>query len=207
MSVSRIGLSPVPVPPLEYPCLSSFLSIKKGDWSYDPDFTFALNAKPWMINNWIHFRVLNKSKLKVTAGINPFLYFTNGSTNPEKQAMKANFNLSVELFADYKISNHLSANINYRYDKGFKGEVLTGNFYCVSLSYVRNISSSLYMGLNGHLIYFDYPGQFTGIFSSGELILGSKKLPASATFQAVQPVACKSVAAPFIWNLSLNIAL
>jgi hypothetical protein len=206
MSFSKIGFSPIPVPPLEYPCLSSSISIEKGNWSYDPDFTFALNAKPWMINNWLHYRVLNKNKLKVTTGINPFLYFTSGSTNPEKRAMRANFNLSAGLFADYKISNHWSTNIDYRYDMGFNGEVLTGNFYCVSLSFVQNISSSLFIGLNGHLIYFDYPGQLIGIFNTGEIILGSKRVPASVSFQAVQPVACKSVTAPFIWNLSLNIS-
>jgi hypothetical protein len=160
-----------------------------------------------MINNWIHFRILNKKKLKITAGINPFLYFTNGSTNLEKKVMTANFNMSAGLFADYKISNHWSANIDWRCDRGFNGEVPTGNFYCVSVSFFQNISSSLYIGLNGHLIYFDYPGRLIGSFSSGEMILGSKRYPVSLSFQAVQPVPCKSVTAPFIWNLSLKISL
>jgi hypothetical protein len=207
LSVSRIGLSPIPVPPLEYPCLSSFFSVKKGNWSYDPDFTFALNAKPWMINNWTHYRFVNKNKLQVTAGINPFLYFVNDVSNSRKQVLRTSLNLSAEISADYKISTNWSVNINYRRDKGFNDMVLTGNFFCVGVSYKPDISSSLFIGLNEHLIYFDYPGRLVGIFSSGEVILGSKKIPASVSFQAVQPVACKSVAAPFIWNLSLNISL
>jgi hypothetical protein len=205
MSVSKIGLSPIPAPPLEYPCLSGFLSVKKGNWSYDPDFTFALNARPWMINNWIHYRIFNKNKLQVTTGINPFLYFVNDDAHSQMQPLRTSLNLSAELFADYKLSTHWSLNTNYRRDKGFNDMVLTGNFFCVSVSYVQDISSSLYMRLNGHLIYFDYPGRLIGVFSSGEMIVGSKKLPASFTFQAVQPLVCKLVVAPFIWNLSLNI--
>ncbi len=207
IAISKIGLAPIPVPPLKYPCLSALVSLKNGNWSYDPDLTFTWNAKPWIINNWVHYRLFNKKKLQINAGINPFLYFTNTSADSQKKVGTATQNLSAELSADYKFSTSWSANMNYRYDQGFNNIALKGNFFCASVSKVQDMSASLYIRLNGHAIYFDYPGHFHGLFVAGEMILGSKKLPVSLSLQAMQQVSSKSNVSPFLWNTGLVISL
>jgi hypothetical protein len=207
IAISKIGLAPIPIQPLEYPCLSAFVSLKNGNWSYDPDLTFTWNAKPWIINNWVHYRLFNKKKLQINAGINPFLYFANSTADSQKQVRTATKNLSAELSADYKFSTSWSANIDYRYDHGFNNMVLKGNFYCASVSKVQAMSTSLYIRLNGHAIYFDYPRHFHGLFVAGEMILGSKKLPIAVSLQAIQQMSSKSHDSPFLWNTGLVISL
>jgi hypothetical protein len=207
IAISKIELAPIPVQPLEYPSLSVFVSLKNGNWSYNPDLTFTWNAKPWIINNWVHYRLFNKKKLQINAGINPFLYFANSMADSQKQVRTATQNLSVELSADYKFSTSWSANIDYRYDHGFNNVVPKGNFYCASVSKLQDMSKSLFFRLNGHAIYFAYPGHFHGLFVAGEMILGSKKLPVSLSLQAMQQVSSKSNVSSFLWNTGLVISL
>jgi hypothetical protein len=207
VAISKIGLSPIPVQPSGYPCASASLSAKKRNWSYDPDFTFTLNAKPWMINNWIHYRLTNKKKLKICAGINPFLYFSSANTYLKKQVMTTNKNLSAELFADYQLSKRWSVNIDYRYDRGFNNMVMTGNFFCASISTIQNLSASTNIRLNAHAIYFDFPCHFQGLFSAWEITLTRKRYPLSLSLQVIQPVACKLNNAAFLWNTWLVISL
>jgi hypothetical protein len=207
IAISKIGLAPFPVQPLEYPCVSAFVSLKNGNWSYDPDLTCTWTAKPWIINNWIHYRLFNKKKLHINAGINPFLYFANTKASSQKQALNATQNLSAELSVDYKFSTSWSANLDYRYDQGFNNMVLKGNFSCVSVSKVQDLSTSLYTRINVHGIYFGYPGHFHGSFVAGELILGSKKLPVLLSLQAMQQVGPTSNVSPFLWNTGFVISL
>jgi len=206
MAFSRISLSPLPVQPLEYPCLSTFLSVKKGDWSFDPDYIFGKEAKPWMIDSWIHYSLYHKKKWQVVAGVNPFLYFTATNADLQKQGGSATRNLSGELSADYKILRHWSVNLDYRCDRGFNHQMMSGSFICASLSAKTDISRSLGIRINGHAAYLDYPCRFHALIGSGEMILESKKLPASISLQMIEPLLHGSSPFAFLWNTAVAIS-
>jgi hypothetical protein len=198
IALSRIGAAPVPVPPIYHPCLSAGISVTYGRISYEPVINCQQNGRPWIIDNWLHYRLYGNKKWRLVTGINPFLYFPG---NPGgKPPVHGNLNLSAALSATCRFSGRWSMSLDYRYDWGFDGIVLTGHFICTSLSMLQDLPARLYLRWNLHAVCFDYPGQFHGLFGSTDIYLGSKKWKGSVFFQALQPLACREGPVPFIWN-------
>jgi hypothetical protein len=202
VALTKMGTAPIPVPPIYSPCLSLGVSVSYGRWSYEPLLNCQMNAKPWIIDNWIHYRLFANEKWRIIGGINPFLYFPGYPVG--KQYDHQHLNLSAALSGAYRFSGHWSMSLDYRYDRGFNGLVLTGHFVCMSLSMVQDLPSKLYLRSNLHVVCFEYPGQFHGLFGSTDIFIGSKQWRGSVFFQALQPLVCREGPVPFIWNAGVS---
>ncbi len=201
--LDKIGLAPMPVLPFYKPVATASLSLTKKGWSYGADFSIGLNGRPWMSNNWFHYRLFDRKKLQVSAGINPFLYFATSTVGSKKEMINVTRNISFEASGNYKFSDKWALNFTYRYDHGFNNVILPGNFFCTSIFSKSNISKSIFINVNAHLIYFDYVNNIVGLFGAGEIIVAHKKFPLSAYIQGNQPFWAKFSGAAFIWNTGM----
>ena len=40
----------------------------KGRFSYDPQLSYGLNLKPWIIDNWVHYKIVDRPVFEFKAG-------------------------------------------------------------------------------------------------------------------------------------------
>ena len=58
---ASVSANPIPSFALGKPALSANLSVVKGRFSYDPQLSYDLHLKPWIIDNWFHYKLVDKS--------------------------------------------------------------------------------------------------------------------------------------------------
>ncbi len=76
-SININGIAPIPAFSLDKPALISSVNLIKGRFSYDPILAYSLEAKPWFIDNWFHYKIVVRPKFELRTGIN-FSTFCSG---------------------------------------------------------------------------------------------------------------------------------
>ena len=74
IQVNNNGISPVPAFSLGKPALMATLFIKKGGFTYSPEFNYGADGKPWVVNNWFRYE-WRQGNLTYRTGLNFALFF------------------------------------------------------------------------------------------------------------------------------------
>jgi hypothetical protein len=203
--LSRVGFSPVPSFSFNNPIAMVFLSLSKGNFSYEPAVNLGLNGKPWFIDNWVKYRFLNGSKLKLTAGVDPNMIFQNEILPGKQQMLQGCRQVITALFADYTLSKNLSFKFTYWYDEGIDKGTLTGHFIDITGT-VSNIkpSKKTFIKLTPEVFWFKNDGRVDGLFTSATVIASQNKYPLSLYVQAVQRLWADFNTVSFNWNAGLT---
>lgn len=202
--LSKIGFAPIPFFSFDKPIVAFFLSLSKGNFSYDPGFADGLTGEPWYINNWIKYGFIDKNKLQIGAGVNPGLIFINAPLPANAGTTIATRNLFVALFGNYNLSNNLSFKFTYWYNYGFDSRPLSGHFLDVT-GIISNIGHSKYLliTIKPELFYFNNFGKVDGLFTSATFSIGRTKFPVSLYLQGVEKLWTDFPAKAFNWNCGL----
>ena len=151
ISVTNNGISLIPSFTLGKPAVTFDMAMGKRKLSFEPEFQFALEGKPWGFFFWWRYKLVNTSKFFVRIGAHPALSFstllvsTNGAP---KETITAQRYLAGELSPNYFLAKNISIGMYYLYGYGIDNE------------YVRNT----------HLLMFNI--NFSNIKLSKQFILG-----------------------------------
>ncbi|MDZ7607256.1 MAG: hypothetical protein U5K79_17115 [Cyclobacteriaceae bacterium] len=74
LSLNTNGVAAVPAFALGKPALMLNLSVRKGRFSYDPTIAYGLNLKPWIFDNWFHYRLVDKPNFELRTGCNVSMF-------------------------------------------------------------------------------------------------------------------------------------
>lgn len=199
IQLNNNGISPVPAFSLGRPALMSSFFIQKGGFTFSPEFNYALDGKPWVVNQWLRYQK-QKGRFTYRTGINMSLFFTRNEPN-----MKLNQYMALEGFMGYKLSPKSTLNLVYWHSRGLDPTaVKSGHFLSLSASISQiPLTQSLYFDFRPSVFYIKNKVPFEGLFVSAITSVSHKKLPVSLFVQAVEPIWVEP-ASKFNWNYGLN---
>ena len=205
VSVSRIGFSPVPSFSFDGPIVSVFITVAKAKISYEPGIFWGLNGKPWIIDNWLKYRLLNTGRIQLMAGINPGIFFKSEAIDEKKEIIKVNRNITTGLFGNYKFSRLLSLRFTYWYNKRFDSGTLSGHFLDVTGVFPDiQLPKKITVNIKPELFYFNNAGPVDGLFSAAGITIGHIKCPVSLYVQCVERLWTNFTADDFKWNAGIS---
>lgn len=205
ISFNSNGMAPIPSFALGKPALTANLSIAKGRFSYNPQLSYDLHLKPWIIDNWFHYKIIDKSRFALRTGVNVGAFFSDievtGQTIRQVQRYFA-----IELAGTYKITEKSSLGLMFWYDKGADPGTIEG--YFINLVYDRPeipIGKHIYMGINIQTFIVDYTSNNDGFFISPRASFETKYVPVFLFYQGIHPLISNISPDPgFQWNVGIG---
>jgi hypothetical protein len=209
VSLNSNGIAPVPAFALGKPALMASLSLAKNRFSFDPTLAYGLDLRPWFIDNWLHYKIINKPAFELRTGFNISCFFSQYTTAPGFVLYGQRF-FTFELAGIYKISPVSSISLLCWNDRGQEPESLIGTY--LALFWDRsdiNIGKQLLLNLDMQLYYINYTGENDGLFVSPKISASCRKFPSYSLFyQANQAIQSNIKPFPaFISNVGISYTL
>lgn len=203
VSVNSNGISSIPAFSLGEPAVIATASVG-GRFSWDPVLAYGLDIRPWFIDNWLHYKIVDREKLKIRTGVNFSMYFSDLRL-PDKEVLQSERYWAFEVAGFWYFSPTNNISLMYWSDNGKEPGTISGHF--VSLAWEKvamRISDQLSAGIFVQLFYIGYDGNNDGFFVSPRLSASLERLPVSLYFQATQAIESNIEPWPgFKWNVGL----
>jgi hypothetical protein len=205
LSINSNGLAPIPSFSLDKPALIAAFTLQKKRFSYDPQIAYGLDMRPWIIDNWLHYRLIYKPGFELRTGFDFSMFFSEYDAGDTKILQGQQY-LTFEIAGIFKFSPKSSLSLMYWSDNGQDPGSIKGNFY--NMVYDRadiEIGESILFSGSLQFFYIGYEGNNDGLFVSPKIALSVKKIPLSLFFQATQALTSNIEPYPgFRWNAGLG---
>lgn len=208
VTVTNNGISFIPNFTLGKPAAIFDLSMGKGKLSFEPQFRFALEGKPWSFVFWWRYKLLQLEKLKINIGAHPAIAFKNmtfSSDTVSKDAIVAQRYLAIELAPNYFFTKDISLGVYCFYAYGVEKDVVKNTEMLSLRTNFSNIrlSKELFIKFNPQ-VYYLRMDENDGYYFSASLTLAKRNFPVSISALINKTIQTKiSASKNFIWNASL----
>jgi hypothetical protein len=162
VTVTNNGISLIPTFSIDKPAVLFDLTAGRGKLSFEPQFRFSLDGKPWTFFFWWRYKLVNTSKLFIRVGVHESLSYstlpveTNGVS---KETITTQRYLAGEFTPNYFLTKNISIGMYYLYSYGFDNEyvrnthlgMLNMNFSNIKLSdkyYISYMPQVYYLRIN-----------------------------------------------------------
>ncbi|NQU54534.1 MAG: hypothetical protein HQ522_18585 [Bacteroidetes bacterium] len=205
LSINTNGIAPIPSFSFGKPIISTNLSISRNRFSYDPFFAYSFDLKPWIIDNWFHYKLVVKPKFEMRTGVNVSMFFSEYKM-PEVDLWQGQRYTTLELAETYKFSETSSLSLLTWYDRGLEDGTISGYFInLVADKSDISIGSHFLMDINLQAFFIDYTDKNDGLFLAPTITCSSTDIPAFVFFQGIQQLVTNMLPAPdFSWNLGVG---
>ncbi|HLF35048.1 MAG TPA: hypothetical protein VI583_12470 [Cyclobacteriaceae bacterium] len=201
VSMNRNGMAPIPSFSLGKPAIIAGFTLRKNRFSYDPQLSYSTEFKPWIIDNWLHYRLIQNKNFELRTGISSSAFFSGIETSEGKIWQCQRYG-TLELAGIFTLSGKSTLSMLAWYDKGFDKGTITG--YIINLIADKPdilIGRKLIAGINAQFFYLDYTQENDGLFLSPKIALNVKDIPFSIYFQCTQALVSNISPYPgFRWN-------
>lgn len=203
------GISLIPNFSLGDPAALFNLSVTRGRLSFDTDFNFSLEAKPWYILYWIKYRLVDGEKFKMTTGTHLGLNFFSSELNIDnrpKKFLQYERYWVVDFSPTYLLSDKLNIGFYYLHSRGLDpGTVGATHFFTVN-SNISNIKliKDIELSIIPQVYYLKQDNPH-GFYFTSTFSLSKKHFPFTIASMINQPIDTEiSAGNDFVWNLSLT---
>ncbi|MCK5469198.1 MAG: hypothetical protein KAI99_11825, partial [Cyclobacteriaceae bacterium] len=76
VSLNSNGIAPIPSFTYGKPVITANFSLRKNRFSYDPQLSYGFDLKPWTIDNWFHYQLIDNQKFELRTGLNVAMFFS-----------------------------------------------------------------------------------------------------------------------------------
>ena len=208
VSLNSNGIAYIPAFSLDKPAIIGAFSLIKGRFSYDPQLSYGLDLKPWIIDNWFHYKVVDRPRFEFKAGGVISAFFSEYEAE-EETVLQAQKYLAVEFTGTYKFNPGTSLAFTYLLDRGQDPATLTGHFFNLQAD-----KSDIHLGKKGllstslQIFYINYTGNEDGLFAAAYVSASLRDIPFSIFAQAIQAMWSNiDPFPPFKWNVGLAYTL
>jgi len=205
VSLNSNGIAPIPYFALGKPALISNISISKNRFSYDPQLAYGFDMRPWIMDNWFHYKLISKPEFELRTGINTSMFFSALDSTGEK-IWRGQKYMAFELAAIYKFSQTSSVSLMTWLDRGLEDGTVSGYFINLvgDMSDIA-IGKHILMAVSLQTFYINYTGKNDGLFISPKISFSSRNLPIVIYSQGIQPLICNISPFPsFQWNAGIG---
>ena len=207
IATTNNGISLIPTFSLGKPALLFTLSLGKNKLSFEPDFNFSLEGKPWSMLFWWRYKIAQRDNFSMRLGINPnFSYRTINTYNNgiSKNLIEARRFLAGEVEPIYSVSKNIKVGMYYLYAFGFDDSskhthFLVFNTFFPSIPISKKINFEIFSN-----IYYLKMDELEGSYFSSTFRLTKKN--SHFSFESIINKMIDSEILPdrdFDWNVSL----
>lgn len=204
VSLNSNGIASIPSFSLGAPAVIATVGLAKGRFSYDPVLAYGIDMKPWYIDSWIHYKIIDRPSFKLRTGFNFSNFFTEVNLSDDV-IMKSERYWALELAGMYYFDEQTSLTLMYWSDNGQDPGTISGHFITL-IGDKSGIPLGRYLvwGINLQLFYIDYTGNNDGLFMTPKLSLSTLAVPVTLFLQATQAIVSNVEPFPgFEWNIGL----
>jgi hypothetical protein len=155
--ITNNGIPFIPTFSLGKPATIVSLSMGDKRFSFDPEFRFSLEGKPWAILFWGRYKVVNNNKFKFTAGSHLGLSYNypnviiNGVSTDITQVKRY---LAGELAPNYFINKNWSVGLYYFFSHGLDiGTINNTQFLTLNSNFTFPILRDFSLNLKPQVYY------------------------------------------------------
>ena len=205
--ITNNGISFVPNFSLEQPAAIFNLTLEKGRFSFEPEFTFSLEeGRAWYQVFWLRYKILNKGKFKLRAGGHLGLNYAKILDASNDEVIKTERYLVAELAPNYEFSENSSVGIQYMLARGY--DIVNQDIqHFLSLNAHFNnikISESLFVEISPQVFYLATFGSGKGYYIASSFKISKVDFPLSVSSLINCSISTDIPGQDFLWNLTLT---
>jgi hypothetical protein len=208
VTITNNGISFIPTFSLGKPAAIFDLNVGKKRLSFEPQFRFALEGKPWSFLFWWRYKLVKTRKVSFTLGAHPALSFktvTITTDGVSQEIIKTQRYVAGELSPNYFLIKNISIGMYYLYSHGIEKDAIRNTHFLTINSSFSNIklTKQFYVKFTPQLYYLKMDKQ-DGFYFTSALTLANKKFPVSITAVINKIIETRIIASNnFVWNVSL----
>lgn len=207
-SVTQNGFSFIPSFSLGKPAIIFEPSIGNKRLSFEPQFRFALEGKPWSFIFIYKYKLIDKSKFSLHVGGHiPAIIFSTQSVSrngvTEDVIVSQRF-LAAELTPNYTLSKKVSVGMYLLRGRGFDKGGIQDSYYAGLRSTITNlnITKQIFFKLTPQVYYLKTDDK-DGIYVTNTLTLAMQNFPLSISNIVNKAIQTDIPGRDFDWNVSL----
>ena len=212
VTVTNKGISTVPSFTLGKPAAIFDVSIAHRGLSFEPQFRFGLDGKPWSFLFWGRYQLLDAGRLRLVVGAHPALSFrtipvvTNGVS---RDVITARRYLATELAPTYALSNDVSVGLYHLYSYGVERDVAKHTNFLALRGSLTNVRLPEQLSLRfDPQVYYLRTDALDGFYLYGGATLARRGLPLSLSTVVNRPIRSNVVGGgEFLWNVSARYSI
>ena len=206
VSITNNGISLIPTFTLGEPAAIFDMSVGRR-LSFDPQFRFSLEGKPWSFIFWWRYKLLQSEKFQLNVGAHPAVLFSNTTAivdDVSKELTTVRRFLVGELAPTYVISDNVSVGMYYLYSRGQAKDGLKNTHFLTARAFTNfKISPKLTFHINPQLYYLKMDEK-DGYYLTSTFKLSKKDSPLSVSSVINQTIDANIAGDDFVWNVSLT---
>ena len=208
VTVTNNGISLLPTFSLGKPAAIFDLNVGGKRLSFEPQFRFSLEGKPWSYIFWWRYKLVNSSKFEFRAGAHQAVIFKETivpSSGSSSDMLEAQRYIAAEFVPNYFITERISVGLYYLTSHGLDASTINQTHFLTINGNFSNIKlyEKYYMKFNPQLYYLKMDEK-DGYYATATITLAKHDFPLSIqsiTNQAIETnIPAKS---DFVWNVSL----
>lgn len=205
--ITNNGISVIPTFTLGKPATIINLNMGNPKFSFEPEFRFSLEGKPWSFLFWFRYKVANTAKFKFNAGFHPAILFktVESSVNGITSTITGQRYLAWELSPNLFVSKNTSLGVYGLYSKGLD---VGGNKNTLFITLNANFGN-IPLGKELRLriapqVYYLYIDQHHGYYTNANFTLSDRRSPFSLAAMVNKVIKTEVAGSQnFVWNTSL----
>jgi hypothetical protein len=206
--VTNNGINFVPTFSLNKPAAMFKFSAGKNRISFEPEFNFSLEGKPWYFIFWFRYKLLQTDKFRLSTAAQLGLNFPeeqvllNGKTYNTIVAQRY---IAADIAPVYQISKNAAIGIYYLHSHGLD----PGTTNCLDFLTLNTSISNIKIVKTIHLLiapqlYYLHQDSQQGTYVASTFVFEMKYFPISLSFIINQPIHTNIIGGNnFVWNVSL----
>jgi hypothetical protein len=214
VGVTNNGFSFIPTFSLGKPAVLFNFNVNGGKrFSFEPQFYFSLEGKPWSFVFASRYKVVNGEKFQLVLGTHlPAFSFKTVSVVKNGVAQDLNqaslFFPVLEVMPNYNITKNTSVGLFYLYGHGAEVDLPKNTHFLSLRANFANIKLSGQYALTfSPQVFYLYTNGFDGYYAAANLSLSKKDCPFSLSAMCNKAVQTDIVSKDFDWNVGLTYAL
>ena len=208
VTVTNNGISFIPNFTLGKPAAIFDLSVGGKKLSFEPQFRFALEGKPWSFIFWWRYKLFQDDKFQVTMGAHPAFLFKTSTflidSIPIEKIVAERY-LAGELSSNYLLAKNISIGLYYLYGHGIEIDAIRNTHFLALRSNFSDmkLTKHFFLRFNPQFYYLKMD-ENDGFYFSSTLTLARRNFPLSISALINQTIQSEIPAdKDFVWNVSL----
>lgn len=207
ISVTNNGISIIPTFMLGRPATIFDLIVRKKNFSFKPQFRFAIeDAKPWSFVFWLRYKLIQNKKIKMSVGAHPSTVFSNTTLSingVSKELITIRRFFAGELTPTMILSKNVSLGLYYLYSRGLAEATKTTN-YVGLIGNLSNIKLGRDFNLNASpQLYYLQLDENEGFYATSTFTLAKRNFPLAISSILNKKIKSTITSEDFVWNVSL----
>ncbi|MFI5185105.1 MAG: hypothetical protein ACHQF0_00105 [Chitinophagales bacterium] len=208
IGITDNGISLIPTFSLNKPAIVFDLSIGKKKLSFEPEFSFSYDSKPWNFLFWWRYKLVHTKKFFMNLGAHPAFAFQTIpviSNGVSKNVLVPQRYFALELTPNYFPGKNVSVGIYYLYSRGLDNNSINITHFLTLNSTVSGIPL-------GNQLSFRFTPQFyylkldtqDGFYFTSSFTVDKKEFPLSVSAIINKTIKTDIVGSKnFVWNVSV----